>query len=74
MNIIGEHIDYSGYSVLPIAIAQCIEVAVSVNNTNIVHISNFDKEHYDNYTCKVINTFDLHFDVHLFLQTATVIG
>ncbi|KAL6106567.1 galk2 [Pungitius sinensis] len=40
VNLIGEHIDYCGYSVLPMAIEQNILAAVSVNNSETIALAN----------------------------------
>jgi N-acetylgalactosamine kinase len=42
VNLIGEHIDYCGYSVLPMAIEHDIVVAVSLNDKNELHLTNFE--------------------------------
>lgn len=39
-NIIGEHIDYNGYSVLPFALQQGITIYCSVSDDSTVHLSN----------------------------------
>lgn len=40
VNLIGEHIDYCGYGVLPMAIEQDIAMAFTPTDTNDIHISN----------------------------------
>lgn len=38
----GEHIDYCGYAVLPMAIEQNILAAVSVNDSQTIQLANSD--------------------------------
>ncbi|KAM9496795.1 N-acetylgalactosamine kinase [Clarias gariepinus] len=47
VNLIGEHIDYCGYAVLPMAIEQNILAAVSVNSSQIIHLANADPKYKD---------------------------
>ncbi|KAJ8398263.1 hypothetical protein AAFF_G00428330 [Aldrovandia affinis] len=49
VNLIGEHIDYCGYAVLPMAIEQNILAAVSVNETRTIHLANANPQ-YNDYT------------------------
>ena len=51
MNIIGEHIDYCGYSVLPAALEQDFLMAYVVvpegeEGADVIDISNIDKDTY----------------------------
>ncbi|KAK2842418.1 hypothetical protein Q5P01_012618 [Channa striata] len=47
VNLIGEHIDYCGYSVLPMAIEQNILAAVSVNNSGKIQLANTNPQYKD---------------------------
>lgn len=49
VNIIGEHIDYCGYSVLPMAIEQDIIAVVSPNKTNRLNLTNVN-EYYPDFS------------------------
>lgn len=47
VNLIGEHIDYCGYAVLPMAIEQNILAAVSVNNSGTIVLANTNPQYKD---------------------------
>ena len=46
VNIIGEHIDYCGFAVLPAAIEQDFIIAYSTNESEQIEIANIDKDTY----------------------------
>lgn len=50
VNIIGEHIDYCGYGVFPMAIQQDIVVAASPNSENKLNLTNFSSHVYPDYS------------------------
>ncbi|KZC08294.1 PREDICTED: N-acetylgalactosamine kinase [Dufourea novaeangliae] len=47
VNLIGEHIDYCGYAVCPMAIEQDILVAVAVSPDNEIRLTNLDSKYKD---------------------------
>ncbi|XP_033223886.1 N-acetylgalactosamine kinase isoform X2 [Belonocnema kinseyi] len=51
VNIIGEHIDYCGYAVCPMAIEQFILVALAASEKNEFRITNLDPK-YEDYQCR----------------------
>lgn len=52
VNLIGEHIDYCGYAVCPMAIEQDILVAVAVSKGDDIRLTNLDPK-YDDFSCSV---------------------
>lgn len=47
VNLIGEHIDYCGYAVLPMAIEQNILAAVTVNDSQTIQLANANPKYKD---------------------------
>uniref|UniRef100_A0A6M2DTU9 Putative galactokinase n=1 Tax=Xenopsylla cheopis TaxID=163159 RepID=A0A6M2DTU9_XENCH len=52
VNLIGEHIDYCGYAVLPMALSQDIMLACKVSTDNNIYLSNVDNK-YEYHYCSV---------------------
>lgn len=47
VNLIGEHVDYCGYSVFPMAIDQCIVVAAKrTNESQTIQLTNLNSDRY----------------------------
>lgn len=53
VNLIGEHIDYSGFAVLPMAMQQDILVAADINEEGKVNITNVDRTTYKDFSSDV---------------------
>ncbi|XP_061101188.1 N-acetylgalactosamine kinase isoform X1 [Conger conger] len=58
VNLIGEHIDYCGYAVLPMAIEQNILAAVSVDESQTIQLANANPQYND----ITVSTGDLKID------------
>lgn len=54
VNLIGEHIDYCGYSVLPMAVEQTIIIAAHMTNDDKISLSNKDPE-FEDHECSIDN-------------------
>lgn len=52
VNLIGEHVDYCGYPVFPMAIEQCILLAVRPSDDGQLKLSNVNPK-YEPYTCDI---------------------
>lgn len=53
VNLIGEHIDYCGFSVLPMAIEQEMVLAVGFNDADMIKLINLDSDKYEDFSCSV---------------------
>ena len=62
VNIIGEHIDYCGYGVLPIAIQNAITIVVGRNKDSELKIRNIQPYKYPVYCCKFSAACDVIID------------
>ncbi|KAI4503777.1 hypothetical protein M0802_001180 [Mischocyttarus mexicanus] len=54
VNLIGEHIDYCGYAVCPMAIKQHILIAVGISNDQRISVTNVNSD-YKDFTCDLDN-------------------
>ena len=50
VNIIGEHIDYVGYAVFPMALKQDIIMAVAVNQSSRINLTNLEAGEYSDFS------------------------
>lgn len=53
VNLIGEHVDYCGYSVCPMAIEQCMLAIVKVIDEPKIILSNLESSKYPDYSCRM---------------------
>lgn len=59
VNIIGEHIDYCGYGVFPIAIENAITILLGKNQKAEMNFRNIQSEKYHEFSCKALPASEL---------------
>lgn len=53
VNLIGEHVDYCGYPVMPMAISQNILLALTPADNDILQLKNLEHSKYKSYKCNI---------------------
>ena len=64
VNLIGEHIDYEGYGVLPMAIALDTVVALRRSNTDSIDLSNLNSEKYQDVSFPIDPSQEVNIGKH----------
>jgi len=59
VNLIGEHIDYCGYAVHPMAIEQDIILIVQVSSDDKLHLKNVNNERYKDFSMDVSKNIEI---------------
>ncbi|XP_043495400.1 N-acetylgalactosamine kinase [Polistes fuscatus] len=54
VNLIGEHVDYCGYAVCPMAIKQHVLIAVGISNDHRINVTNVNSD-YKDFSCDLDN-------------------
>ncbi|KAI1289311.1 N-acetylgalactosamine kinase [Halotydeus destructor] len=54
VNLIGEHIDYCGYAVFPMAVEKDIVIAIDTNTEGKLNLTNIQKDLYDDFSCNAV--------------------
>ena len=58
VNLIGEHVDYCGYGVLPMALEQDVAIACCPSDSDTLELSNVDSAKYGDFSCPA-NTYEI---------------
>jgi N-acetylgalactosamine kinase len=60
VNLIGEHIDYCGFPVFPMAVEKYITFVVGQNQNNLLRLKNVQHSLYPDFTCSLENSLNVN--------------